>query len=165
MCRLHSPRLPINWFRLLRTGTGALCEQWSHNASLRSHSHSTLNKYSLNSELKSRLENKIKINRQSKKQFFSNFRGSITVATLNWHSVVTALRLRSGYIHSKKFNFSMEITSTPHCSNCSVIEDVYYELITCVRTGSLRSQLGAVGLPDRLYGVTVLSSNWTRYST
>lgn len=68
----------------------------------------------------------------------------IETIALNRKSLVTALRLRSGHIPSKKFSFLMKKVASPNCVDCGVIEDVHHVLWECVRNSAFRSiQFGA----------------------
>lgn len=52
--------------------------------------------------------------------------------------LVTALRLRSAHIPSKKFAFLMKKVPSPNCIECGVVEDAQHILMECVRNDTYR---------------------------
>ncbi|KAG6453577.1 hypothetical protein O3G_MSEX008208 [Manduca sexta] len=57
---------------------------------------------------------------------------------LNRVSTVTAMRLRSGHIPSKKFAFLMKKATSPNCPDCNIYEDTYHILMECIRNDAFR---------------------------
>lgn len=55
--------------------------------------------------------------------------------------IVTAHRLRSGHIPLAKFKHLMNISDSPNCATCGVIEDVHHLLVECERSRSLRCHM------------------------
>ncbi|KAL0878791.1 hypothetical protein ABMA27_003821 [Loxostege sticticalis] len=60
---------------------------------------------------------------------------------LNRKYIVTAMRLRSGHIPSRKFKFLMGLSPTPFCEDCGILDDVYHVLVECVRNEQFRRQI------------------------
>ncbi|CAB3258675.1 unnamed protein product [Arctia plantaginis] len=61
---------------------------------------------------------------------------------LNRKALVTALRLRTGHIASKKFAFLMGKVSSPNCEDCCVTDDILHIIFECVRNRTYREHLG-----------------------
>lgn len=55
--------------------------------------------------------------------------------------LVIAFRVRSGHIPLNKFAFMMKKVTSPNCSVCDKIEDVYHILVECVRNESTRNNI------------------------
>lgn len=59
--------------------------------------------------------------------------------------VVTLLRMRSGHIPSNKFKYLMGKSTSPNCSVCGVVEDIYHVLMECDRNVHERQCLFSIG--------------------
>lgn len=62
-------------------------------------------------------------------------------ANVGGHDIVTSFRIRSGHIPLNKFGFMMGKTSSPNCSECDIVEDIYHVLMECVRNEAFRQCL------------------------
>lgn len=59
----------------------------------------------------------------------------------NRNTVVTALRLRSGHVPSRKFGHLMKKYDSPNCETCGTVDDIQHCLMECERNRGVRKEL------------------------